>query len=453
MKQSALHPVHLQLNAKMIDFQGWQMPFQYAGTAEEHLAVRTAAGLFDVSHLGRIEITGPGGAGLLQKSFTRDVLKLSEGAATYGLFCNTSGLILDDALLFHLPKGQSGLPAPQPDKFQVYVLECADKSLYKGYSKDIDRRLKDHEEGKVSWTAPRRPVRLVYFEEYDTEAEAIKREDELKTGFGREWLKKILASRQAGDRYLLSTNAVNTDKMVSWLKQNADQDVQITDRTQTMAQIALQGPSSDSLFDKIAGHHVKKLRPKNVRELPLAGTPVTVSRTGYTGEHGYEFFVPVDHAEALWTLIMQAGKESGLAPCGLAARDVLRLEMGYVMYGYDIDEKRNPIEAGLGAVVDLKKEFIGKEALLAQKAAGITRRLAGFVLLEKEIPRNGGSIFSENREIGAVTSAVYSPSVRKGIGLGYVLTRYAQPGQEVEIEVRDREIAAKIAELPFYKKK
>ncbi len=363
MKQSALHAVHLQLNAKMMDFQGWQMPFQYTGTTEEHLAVRTAAGLFDVSHLGRIEMSGPGAAGLLQKTFTRNVSKLSEGVAAYGLFCNESGLILDDALLFHLPKGQSG------------------------------------------------------------------------------------------DRYLLSTNAVNTDKVVAWLKRHADQAVQITDRTQTIAQIALQGPLSDALFDKIAGHHIKKIRLKNTRELPLAGTSVMVSRTGYTGEHGYEFFVPVDHAGALWTLIMESGKESGLAPCGFAARNVLRLEMGYVMYGNDIDETRNPIEAGLGSFVDLNKEFIGKEAILAQKTAGVTRRLAGFVLLEKEIPRSGGSIFSENREIGTVTSAAYSPSVRKGVGLGYVLTRYAQPGQEVEIEVKDREIAAKIAELPFYKKK
>ena len=363
MKQSALHPVHLQLNAKMIEFQGRQMPLQYAGTAEEHLAVRTAAGLFDVSHLGRIEISGTGAAGLLQKTFTRNISKLPEGTATYGLLCNESGFILDDPLLFHLPKGQSG------------------------------------------------------------------------------------------DRYLLSTNAVNTDKIASWLKQHANQDVQITDTTQTTAQIALQGPSSDSLFEKMVGPHVKKIRPKNVRELSLAGTSVMVSRTGYTGEHGYEFFVPAEHAMALWTLIMETGKESGLAPCGLAARDILRLEMGYVMYGHDIDETRNPLEAGLGPFVDLKKDFIGKEAIIKQKSAGITRRLAGFMLLEKEIPLSGGSIFSENREIGAVTSSAYSPSVRKGIGLGYVLARYAQPGQEVEIEVKDREIAAKIVELPFYRKK
>ncbi len=363
MKQSVLHPVHLQLNAKMIDFQGWQMPFQYAGTAEEHLAVRTTAGLFDVSHLGRIEISGPGAAGLLQKTFTRNVSKLPDGTAAYGLLCNDAGLVLDDVLLFHLPKGHSS------------------------------------------------------------------------------------------DRYLLSTNAVNADKISSWLKRHADQDVQITDVTLTTAQLALQGPSSGSLLESITGPHAKKIKPKNIRDLPLAGMSVMVSRTGYTGEHGYEFFVPASHAGALWTLIMEAGKESGLMPCGLGSRDVLRLEMGYVMYGYDIDETRNPVEAGLGAFIDLKKEFIGKEAIVAQKTAGITRRLAGFVLLEKEIPRSGGSIFSENREIGTVTSAAYSPSVRKGIGLGYVLTRYAQPGQEVEIEVRDREVAAKIADLPFYKKK
>jgi aminomethyltransferase len=363
MKQTALHQVHLQLKAKMVEFHGWQAPFQYAGVAEEYHAVRTAAGLFDVGFLGRIEVAGADATEFLQKLFTRNIAKLAEGSAVYGLFCNESGFILDDVVLFRTPEGK------------------------------------------------------------------------------------------ARARYLLTTNAVNTDKVLAWLNRHLAGDVQVADLTQTTAQLALQGPGSDGILEKLSGPNTKKLRLKHVRELRLLDTPVMVSRTGYTGEHGYEFFVPAERAEAMWNAIMEAGKEPGLMPCGTGSRDVLRLEMGYVLYGSDIDETRTPLEAGLGAYVDLKKEFIGRDALEKLKAEGVKRKLAGFVLLEKGVPRPGGSIFSENREIGSVTSGNHSPHVRTGIGLGYVFTRYAQAGQEVEIEVKDREIAAKIVDLPFYKKK
>lgn len=362
MNQTVLHSLHLRLNAKMTEFQGWQVPLQYAGVSEEHHAVRSFAGLFDVGHLGRIEVSGPGAQALLQKTFTRDIMKLHEGAAQYGLFCNEGGFILDDAVILSPQKGKQ---------------------------------------------AP---------------------------------------------RYLVCTNALNTEKMLAWLRKHAGADAEVRNVTAETAQLALQGPLSDAVLEKLAGATYKKLKPKSTREKTLAGLPVLVSHTGYTGEHGYELFLPSQNAETLWTAITEAGAGQ-VAPCGIAVRDALRLEMGYVMYGYEIGETRRPFEAGLGGLVDLTKDFIGKEALAQARASGSPQRLAGFVFTDRTTLKPGSVIYSENREIGAVTSSAHSPSLRQGIGFGYVTTRYAQPGQEIEIEMKDREIAAKIVELPFYRKK
>ncbi len=364
MKLTVLHPKHELLKAKMTDFQGWQIPVQFSDVQDEYHAVRAAAGLFDISYLGRIEVSGVGASALLQKIVTRNVSKIPDGAAHYGLICNEAGFILDDAFIFHLPAGGS-----------------------------------------------------------------------------------------TGGRYLLSTNAGNAEKVLNWLKQHAADDVQITDKTHATAHLALQGPHSLRILEKLAGSHFKKLRPRNVRELTLADMPVLVSRNGYTGEHGYELMAPAERAEALWDALLNAGSDMAVLPCGFASRDILRIEMGYLMYGYDIDETRNPIEAGLSAFVDFKKDFIGKDALQKIKTEGPKQKLTGFVLLDKGVPKAGGSIYSENREIGVVTSGCQSPYVRKGIGLGYLVTRYSQPGQEIEIEVRDREIAAKVVDLPFYREK
>ena len=359
MKQTVLHQKHIQVNAKMIDFQGWQIPLQFSEVLAEYHAVRTAAGLFDISYLGRLEITGMGAATLLQKVLTRSIAKITIGSAHYGLICNESGFILDDVLILHL----------------------------------------------------------------------------------------------AGSRYLLTTNAGNTDKILLWLKEHAGDDVQITDKTHAITQFALQGPQSYHLLEKLTEPHLKKMNPRAVREVILQDTPVTISRTGYTGEQGYELFVPADRAEALWDTILSSGIDKGLLPCGFACRDILRMETGHLLYGNDLDETRTPLESSLGSFVDFKKEFIGKEALLKLQAEGPKQKLVGFILVGAGIPKSGGSIFSENRDIGVVTSGVQSPYRRTGIGLGYVVSRYAQAGQEIEIEVRDKEIAAKIVDLPFYRKK
>ena len=364
MKQTVLHPKHEQSKARMTEFQGWQVPLQFSDALEEHHAVRAAAGLFDIGYLGRIEVSGPGAAALLQKTVTRNLSKAPEGSAQFGCICNPAGGILDDVFVFRIPAGGT-----------------------------------------------------------------------------------------AGARWFLTTNALNTEKVIAWLRQHAPQDVQVVDKTGDTAQLALQGPRSLSILERLAGQHFKKLKTRMVREMVLADAAVLVSRIGYTGEHGYELIAPADRAAALWDALIAAGKDEGMLLCGLAARDILRLEMGYLMYGNDIDETRTPIEAGLSFFVDLKKEFIGRDALLKIKNEGPKQKLAGFVLLDKGVPKGGGSIFSENREIGVVTSGGHSPQLRKGIGLGYVVSRYSQQGQEIEIEIRDREIAAKIVDLPFYRKK
>jgi aminomethyltransferase len=246
---------------------------------------------------------------------------------------------------------------------------------------------------------------------------------------------------------------VNTEKIISWLTTNAGANVDISDQTRSLAQLALQGPKSRQVLENLIGTPVKAMKLRGVRERKLVGITTIVSRTGYTGEHGYELFVPSSHAERLWDAVLVAGRESGLLPCGQDSRDMLRMEMGYALYGNELDETRTPIEAGLERLVNFKKDFIGKEALLKLKPEDTRQKLAGFMLLDKGIPREGGSIFSESREIGIVTSGSHSPHLRNGIGLGYVVSRYAQPGQEIEIELKDREIAAKTMELPFYRKK
>lgn len=359
MKQTVLHQKHQQLKTKMTDFQGWQIPLQYSDVQDEYYAVRTAAGLFDISFLSKIEISGPGSADLLQKISPRNLSKIPEGASGYTLVCNEAGFILNDGIIFHLQ----------------------------------------------------------------------------------------------GNRFVLTTNPDNTEKIILWLNTYAPDSVQITDITQTVAQFALQGPRALHILEKLTAPNFKKLKPKGVREMTISDIPVTVSRTGYTGEHGYEFFVPPDRAEVVWEALLSAGSDTGILPCGFACRDSLRLEMGYLVYGIDIDETRTPFDAGLVSCIDFKKEFIGKNALQKLSVEGAKQKLVGFELFDKGIPKSGGSIFSENREIGMVTSGGQSPHVRKGFGLGYVANRYAQPGQEIEIEVKDREIAAKIVQLPFYRKK
>jgi aminomethyltransferase len=364
MKQTALHSLHSRHAAKMAEFQGWQLPVQFGDPADEHHAVRAAAGLFDVSFLGRIELAGKGAETVLQQYYTRNLAALTEGSVKYGLLCNKSGLILDNVLVFKLPPILPG-----------------------------------------------------------------------------------------GKRFLVTTNAVSTEKVLKLFQKHADKDTQVTDLSTSFAQFALQGPKADAVLEAAAGSHFKKIRQKQARTVVLGDASVIVSRTGLTGERGYELFLPSDKAASVWNTCLEAGKGFGLLPCGMTCREMLRLEAGFAMYGADIDETRSPLEARLMSVVNVNIDFLGRTAIAKRKADGVKEMIVGFELLDKGLPKPGATIFSESREIGIATSSVHSPHCRKDIGLGYVSVRYAQSGQEIEIEVKDSEIAAKIVELPFYKRK
>ncbi|NTW59292.1 MAG: glycine cleavage system aminomethyltransferase GcvT [Nitrospirae bacterium] len=363
MKLTPLHSLHSQRAAKMTEFQGWMLPAQFGDPADEHHAVRAAAGLFDVSFLGKIELAGRGAEASLQQFFTRNLATLTEGAAKYGLLCNKSGFILDNVLAFKLPP------------------------------------------------------------------------------------------TQPGKRFLITTNAISTDKVLELFRKHAGKDTHVAGLSGALAQFALQGPRADAVLEAVAGTHFKKIKQKQARTLTLAGASVIVSRTGLTGERGYELFLSADQAAALWNAFLDAGKGFGLLPCGMTCRDMLRLEAGYVMYGNDIDETRSPVEAGLMSIVDLNVDFLGRDAIVKRKTEGAKETIVGYELLDKGLPKPGATIFSESREIGIATSSAHSPHRRRDIGLGYVSVRYAQPGQEIEIEVKDQEIAAKIVSLPFYKRK
>jgi aminomethyltransferase len=363
MKDTPLTALHLRLGTKMADAEGWNMPQQFSGPPEEHRAVRSAAGLFDVSHLGRIEISGAGAGGMLQALFSRNIDQLTDGTAAYGVLCNEAGGILDAVLLARLPAGKSSV------------------------------------------------------------------------------------------RFLMTTSAPATAKVLTWLAGHAGSDVTVRDRTAELCQLALQGPLADAVLEEMPDARFKRIRRRHLRELTIAGSPVLVSRTGFTGETGYELFVPADRAPALWESLLTDGSGYGLLPCGAICRDILRIEAGFLRYGIDIDETRSPAEAGLMKVVDLSKEFVGKAAIVRRRTEGAKEQFVGYELYDKGVPRPGGTIFSENREIGAVTSANHSYSRRKDVGFGYVLTRYALPGQEIEVEVKDREITAKVIDMPFYRRK
>lgn len=361
MKRTALYDTHKSLNAQLVEFAGWEMPLSYSGVLEEHRAVRTAAGLFDVSHMGRIQVSGQGAKGLLQYLSTSDVAGLRPNQACYTLFCNARGGIIDDLI--------------------IYKLE------------------------RLS--------------------------------------------------YLVCVNAVNREKCLKWMSSNSQKfaNVTVEDLSEGIAQLALQGPLSLEILQRLTDIELSTVKPRNFIQGRLGGMDSYIARTGFSGERGYEMFLPAVIAPGIWESIMKEGEEAGLKPAGLGARDTLRLEMGYLLYGSDMDENTSPLECSLEKVVDLKKEdFIGKEAILRQKEKGVERRLVGFELLQKGVPRQGYRIYSNGKTLGVVTSGNFSPTLKKGIGLGFVHPTYSTSGAEILIDIRGKVALAVVVELPFYRK-
>lgn len=357
--RTPLHGEHAALNAKLVPFAGYEMPVQYpTGITAEHNAVRGAAGLFDVSHMGEFEVRGARALEFVQYVTTNDVSKLEVGQAQYSTLLNHDGKMLDDLLVYRYPS-----------------------------------------------------------------------------------------------HYMLVVNGSNKDKDFAWVSRfAADFGVDLRDRTDEIALLALQGPKAERILARLTDAGLESIRYYRFTEGTVNGIPATISRTGYTGEDGFELYVAAEHAAALWRQLLRAGAQDGLLPAGLGCRDSLRLEMGYALYGNDLDEGRTPLEAGLGWVVKLDKgDFVGRDALVRQKEEGVKERLVGFVLRERGFPRHGYGVVVDGRPAGEVTSGVLSPSLGQGIGMAYVPAASAKPGTEIGIAIRDRTLAAEVVRPPFYK--
>ena len=358
LKTTPLYEEHLRLGAKMIDFGSWYMPVQYSGIVDEHNAVRSNAGLFDISHMGQFTASGPGAAPWLNRLLTNDILRLSPGHGQYTFLLNERGGVIDDLIVY---------------------------------------RLRDEE-------------------------------------------------------FLLIVNAAKVDEDFAWMQSRLDSGtVQFANRSAESAGLALQGPKAPRLFDQLFGSS----RPgrNEVRQITRDGIPFVIASTGYTGEEGYEFFFPAAHAAAQWNRILELGAPEGIKPCGLGSRDTLRLEMCYPLNGSDLSPDRTPLEAGLSIFVDLNKpEFVGRDALLAQRAAGIPSRLAPIKMTGKSPPpRAHYPVLKDGRQVAELSSGTLSPSLGIGIGMAYLPAELARIGQELEIEIRGRRFPAAVERKPFRK--
>ncbi len=333
------------------------MPIQFEGIIPEHETVRTGVGVFDVSHMGEIEITGPDRLQFTNYITTNDASKMALNQVQYSAMLYSDAGIVDDLLVYNLK-----------------------------------------------------------------------------------------------DRIFLVVNAANTEKDFSWIVQNKKFDVEIRNRSDEVGQLAIQGPKSEMLMQKIVDFNLTELKYYWATETEIRGIKVLLSRTGYTGEDGFEIYVAAEDALKIWKLIFDAGRDYGVKPIGLGARDTLRFEMRYCLYGNDIDKTTNPLEAGLGWIVKFDKgDFIGRDALLRIKEAGLKRKLVGFETAGKGIPRPHQKIFSDNQEIGFVTSGTFSPSIKKGIGMGYVASTFSEPGTRLKVMAKEP-IEVEIIKGPFYKK-
>ena len=359
--RTPLYSRHLALGARMAPFAGYEMPVHYPlGITAEHRAVRSAAGLFDVSHMAELEVKGPGALALIQHVTVNDASRIAPGQAQYSAMCTEMGTVVDDLLVYRL-----------------------------------------------------------------------------------------------ADRYMLVVNAANREKDVALVRAHADRfpDVSVEDVSESVALVALQGPFARSILAPLADLDVNAISYYRFAEGEVAGVAAMVSATGYTGEDGFELYLDAEDAPELWDALLEAGAGRGLVPAGLGARDSLRLEMGYALYGNDLDEEHTALEAGLGWIAKLdKSDFVGRRALRVQKEEGVARRLVGIGLLGKGFPRPGYRVLASDGDepVGALTSGTVSPSLGYGVAMGYVAKEHAKPGSPLRVELRGRIVDATVQPLPFY---
>ncbi len=358
-RRSPLYDAHRALGARCVEFAGWEMPLSYSGPAEEHRAVRERCGLFDVSHMGEIELRGPDAGVVCQELTVNDVRRLRVGDGQYSVLCNPRGGVLDDLVVFRL----------------------------------------------------------------------------------------------APERYLLVVNAANTASDLDWIVEQAGGRCVVADRSAEIALLALQGPESEIVLRGLTPFDLGGLRPFTAIESRIAGRRAVVSRTGYTGEDGFELFLDAGDAGAVWEAVLGAARRRGGMPAGLAARDTLRLEAGLPLCGTDMDEGTTPLEAGLAWVVKLGKgSFVGREVLAEQAANGASRRLVGVELGEPGIPRHGYGVWRDGTLVGSVTSGTKSPTLGSCIGLAYVTSGASTPGTPLTVDIRGRRLPARVVERPFYRR-
>lgn len=357
LKRTPLYDLHQTAGAKFVDFGGWEMPVQYSSILDEHRTVREAVGLFDVSHMGEIEIKGPQALAVVQRLTTNDASKLEIMQVQYSTLCYANGGIVDDLTVYRL----------------------------------------------------------------------------------------------GPEHFLFCVNAANIEQDYRWIVEHAQGEADITNTSPHIAQLALQGRQAQATLQTLCDFPLDTIRYYWAVQHRVNGIEALISRTGYTGEDGFEIYCEATQGPALWNLLMEAGAAYGIKPIGLGARDTLRLEMGYALYGNDITADTSPLQAGLGWVVKLNKgDFIGREALVQERAAGIARRLVGIETLGRGVARAHYPLLHDSETVGEMTSGTMSPSLNKSIGLGYVKTACAKAGTALFVDIRGKPVQAQVATTPFY---
>lgn len=356
LKRTPLYESHRALGAKMVEFSGWEMPVQYKGILEEHRAVRNAAGLFDIDHMGQVRVTGPDALPYLQNLLTANFADMEINTAKYGVMCYADGTCVDDTFVYRLQN---------------------------------------------------------------------------------EWMVVV--------------NAGNRPKDNAWMAaQRHGYNVTLRDVSDEFYMLAFQGPLAEQVLQKIEASDLSTLKYHHAREVDMQGERGILARTGYTGEDGFEMFLPNAWGKHVWDAILDAGKDAGVQPIGLGARDSLRFEAKFALYGHEIDSNTTPIEAALGWACDLNKNFNGRDVLLKQKLEGVKKKLVGFEMIDRGIARNGYEIASNGKVVGYVTSGMPAPTLEKNIGLGYVPPELAKIGTELDILVRGKPTKARVVKTPFY---